>query len=123
MRREHLIIRSLGFFRRLALIGRNVKLLVGDEWSEDRHDVKIQDPTGRRPAKARLDEGAAGGARLHELIAARRSPAACLPVAGQRGGHGEAALRASLSAEGSPVHGNALAHPDQTVSARTRLLD
>ncbi|MGI5200427.1 IS110 family transposase [Spirillospora sp. CA-108201] len=47
-----------------------MKLFVGDDWSEDRHDVEIQDPAGRRLAKARLDEGVAGVARLHELIAA-----------------------------------------------------
>lgn len=70
MRREHLIIRSLGFSRRLTLIGSYVKLFVGDDWSEDRHDVEIQDQDGRRLAKARLDEGVAGVARLHELITA-----------------------------------------------------
>jgi transposase len=47
-----------------------VKLFVGDDWSEDRHDVEIQNHEGRRLAKARLDEGVAGVTRLHELIAA-----------------------------------------------------
>jgi len=46
-------------------------LFVGDDWSEDRHDVEIQDEVGRRLARARLAEGIAGITRLHELIAER----------------------------------------------------
>jgi transposase len=45
-------------------------LFVGDDWSEEHHDVEIQDETGRKLAARRLPEGAAGVARLHELIAA-----------------------------------------------------
>jgi transposase len=45
-------------------------LFVGDDWAEDHHDVEIQDETGRKLAAKRLPEGAAGIARLHELIAA-----------------------------------------------------
>jgi transposase len=45
-------------------------LFVGDDWAEDHHDVEIQDHDGRRLAVARLDEGMAGVARLHALIAA-----------------------------------------------------
>jgi hypothetical protein len=45
-------------------------LFVGDDWAEDHHDVEVMDPTGRRLAKARLAEGAAGITRLHELIGA-----------------------------------------------------
>ena len=45
-------------------------LFVGDDWSEDFHDVEIQDEAGRKLAARRLPEGAAGVARLHELIAA-----------------------------------------------------
>jgi len=44
-------------------------LYVGDDWAENHHDVEIQDATGRRLGKARLPEGIAGVARLHELIA------------------------------------------------------
>jgi transposase len=44
-------------------------LFVGDDWAEDHHDVEVQDRTGRRLGKARLPEGIAGIARLHELIA------------------------------------------------------
>jgi transposase len=44
-------------------------LLVGDDWAEDHHDVELMDAEGRRLAKARLPEGAAGMARLHALIA------------------------------------------------------
>ena len=45
-------------------------LFVGDDWAEDHHDVEIQDEAGRTLAARRLPEGAAGFARLHELIAA-----------------------------------------------------
>ena len=45
-------------------------LFVGDDWAEDHHDVEIQDETGRKLAARRLPEGAAGIARMHELIAA-----------------------------------------------------
>jgi transposase len=44
-------------------------LFVGDDWAEDHHDIEVQDNTGRRLAKARLAEGLAGVAQLHELIA------------------------------------------------------
>jgi transposase len=43
-------------------------LFVGDDWAEDHHDVEVQDETGRRLAWARLPEGVAGVAGLHELI-------------------------------------------------------
>jgi Transposase/Transposase IS116/IS110/IS902 family len=45
-------------------------LFVGDDWAEDHHDVEVQDEAGRRLARARLPEGVAGVARLHELIGA-----------------------------------------------------
>jgi transposase len=45
-----------------------VRLLVGDDWAEDHHDVEVLDPTGRRLARARLPEGVAGIARLHAII-------------------------------------------------------
>lgn len=44
-------------------------LFVGDDWAEGQHDVELQDEQGRRLAKARLEEGMAGIARLHELVA------------------------------------------------------
>ncbi|MDY7091140.1 MAG: IS110 family transposase [Actinomycetota bacterium] len=44
-------------------------LFVGNDWAEDHHDVEVQDQTGRRLTKARLPEGVAGIARLHEVIA------------------------------------------------------
>jgi hypothetical protein len=44
-------------------------LFVGDDWAEDHHDVEVQDEEGRRLARARLPEGIAGLARLHELVA------------------------------------------------------
>ncbi|MFI0915593.1 IS110 family RNA-guided transposase [Streptomyces abikoensis] len=44
-------------------------LLIGDDWAEDHHDVEIQDETGRKLAAAKLPEGVAGVAKLHELVA------------------------------------------------------
>jgi Transposase/Transposase IS116/IS110/IS902 family len=44
-------------------------LFVGDDWAEDHHDIEVQDEEGRRLTRARLPEGIAGLARLHELIA------------------------------------------------------
>ena len=44
-------------------------LFVGDDWAEDHHDIEVQDEQGRRLGRARLPEGIAGLARLHELIA------------------------------------------------------
>lgn len=43
-------------------------LLVGDDWAEDHHDVEIQDESGRRLRRARLDEGIGGVERLHALL-------------------------------------------------------
>jgi Transposase/Transposase IS116/IS110/IS902 family len=45
-----------------------VRLLVGDDWAEDHHDVEVLDTAGGRLARARLPEGVAGMARLHALI-------------------------------------------------------
>ena len=45
-----------------------MKLFVGDDWAEEHHDVEVMDPAGRRLERARLPEGVAGMARLHELI-------------------------------------------------------
>ncbi len=44
-------------------------IYVGDDWSEDHHDIEIQDADGRRLARQRLPEGAVGVARLHALVA------------------------------------------------------
>ena len=44
-------------------------LFVGDDWAEEHHDIEVQDEAGRRLARARLAEGLAGVAQLHELIA------------------------------------------------------
>jgi transposase len=44
-------------------------IFVGDDWSEDHHDVELQDEAGRRLVRRRLPEGPAGVAQLHALIA------------------------------------------------------
>jgi transposase len=46
-----------------------LRLLVGDDWAQDHHDVELMDTAGRRLAKARLPEGVAGMSRLHAMIA------------------------------------------------------
>jgi transposase len=43
-------------------------LFVGDDWSEENHDVELMDASGRTLARARLKEGAAGMTRLHAMI-------------------------------------------------------
>ena len=48
-----------------------MRLFVGDDWSEDRHDVELMDVTGRMLSKARLPEGVAGMDRLHALVGAQ----------------------------------------------------
>ena len=48
-----------------------MRLLVGDDWAEDHHDVELMDSSGRILARARLPEGVAGMARLHAMIAER----------------------------------------------------
>jgi transposase len=44
-------------------------LFVGDDWSEEHHDVEIVDEQGRRCVRRRLLEGPEGIERLHALIA------------------------------------------------------
>jgi transposase len=44
-------------------------LFVGDDWSEDHHDVCLMDETGRRVVQRRLPEGVVGVRTLHALIA------------------------------------------------------
>ena len=43
-------------------------LFVGDDWSEENHDVELMDASGRTLARARLKEGAAGMTWLHAMI-------------------------------------------------------
>ena len=44
-----------------------MRLFIGDDWAEDHHDVEVMNEAGQVLAKARLPEGVAGMARLHEL--------------------------------------------------------
>lgn len=44
-------------------------VFVGLDWSEDHHDVHIEDRKGKRLAAARLPDGLAGVAGFHELVA------------------------------------------------------
>jgi len=52
-----------------------LRLLVGDDWAEDHHDVELMDAAGRVLARARLPEGVAGMARLHAMIAGQLADA------------------------------------------------
>jgi hypothetical protein len=45
-----------------------VLLFVGDDWSEDHHDIELQDHEGKVLARRRLPEGVAGVTALHELV-------------------------------------------------------
>jgi transposase len=45
-----------------------MRLLVGDDWAQDHHDVEVMDQAGKVLAKKRLPEGVAGMTALHELI-------------------------------------------------------
>jgi transposase len=69
--REHLSIRSLtgscGLLELLSIVEVRV-LFVGDDWAEDHHDVEVQDEAGTVLKRARVPEGMAGMARLHELV-------------------------------------------------------
>ena len=44
-------------------------IFVGDDWSEDHHDVEVHDEAGQRLARRRLPEGVGGVAQLHALVA------------------------------------------------------
>jgi transposase len=44
-------------------------IYVGDDWAEDHHDVALIDESGKVIARRRLQEGVAGIAALHELVA------------------------------------------------------
>jgi transposase len=46
-----------------------LRLYIGDDWAEDRHDIELMDAAGRTLNRVRLAEGAAGITRLHALVA------------------------------------------------------
>lgn len=78
-------------------------LYVGDDWAEDHHDVEVMDAAGRRLARARLDEGVAGMARLHALIATHLDldgPDAEQP--GQDGGQAEPQVLIGIETDRGP---------------------
>jgi transposase len=61
-------------------------LFVGDDWSEENHDVELMDASGRTLARVRLKEGAAGMSRLHAMI-------------GEHAGGGEPAVRVGIETD------------------------
>src|ERR1700733_10041704 len=46
-----------------------MRLLVGDDWAEDHHDVEVMDAAGKVLGRRRLPEGVAGMAELQGLVA------------------------------------------------------
>jgi transposase len=48
-------------------------IFVGDDWSEDHHDVEIHDEAGRRLWRRRLADGIAGIGELHAVVAGHAS--------------------------------------------------
>jgi transposase len=44
-------------------------VFVGHDWAEIHHDIYIEDPDGKRIARARVPDGIEGTTRLHELLA------------------------------------------------------
>jgi transposase len=44
-------------------------IFVGNDWSEDHHDIEVLDEAGRRLFRRRLPEGVAGTTQLHTLVA------------------------------------------------------
>jgi hypothetical protein len=45
-----------------------MRLLVGDDWAQDHHDIEVMDEAGAVLARQRLPEGVAGIGQLHELV-------------------------------------------------------
>lgn len=45
-------------------------LIVGDDWSEEHHDIELMDASGALLKRTRLPEGVAGIARFHEFVGA-----------------------------------------------------
>ena len=45
-----------------------MRLLVGDDWAQDHHDIEVMDEAGNVLVRRRVPEGVAGIAQLHELI-------------------------------------------------------
>jgi hypothetical protein len=45
-----------------------MRLLVGDDWAQDHHDIEVMDEAGRVLARRRVPEGVAGIGQLHALI-------------------------------------------------------
>jgi transposase len=60
---------------------RKLVLFVGNDWSEDHHDIEVQNEAGRVLAKARLPEGVSGIDCLHTIIAEHADDAVDLDVA------------------------------------------
>jgi hypothetical protein len=45
-----------------------MRLIVGDDWAQDHHDIEVMDEAGQVLATRQLPEGVAGIGQLHELI-------------------------------------------------------
>jgi transposase len=56
-------------------------LFVGLDWSEDHHDIHLQDGQGRQLAQARVPDGVEGIARFHALVADHAEDPAAVVIA------------------------------------------
>jgi hypothetical protein len=56
-----------------------MRLLVGDDWAQDHHDIEVMDEAGTVLARRRLPEGPAGIGQFHELIGRMRGRTSALP--------------------------------------------
>ena len=45
-----------------------MRLLVGDDWAQDHHDIEVMDEAGRVLGRRRVPEGVAGIGQRHEMI-------------------------------------------------------
>lgn len=72
---------------------------IGDDWSEDHHDIHLMDADGAKLTSRRLREGLAGIRQLHELVAAHaeESGQVVIGIETDRGSRVEALVAAGLS--------------------------
>ena len=105
-----------------------MRLLVGDDWAQDHHDIEVMDEAGTVLARRRLPEGVVGIGQLHELIgrfvpvAAGDSVTAEVQV-GIETDHGPwvtALIAAGYVVFGEPVAGLAVPEPARRVRGQER---
>ena len=92
-------------------------IFVGDDWSEDHHDVCVLDEAGKRLARQKLPEGVAGVATLHGLLAgADRARSTVAAVNGSLKRSSPPRARMLASASGFALR-SANSHPGRAATA------